>query len=322
MTLDRIYGIINTVVQSYTNSILYTTKKGESTMNAIMNTAINTNHSFHNIHSTKINSNSNYNPNFPNTQISHKIVDLRQYISDHSNYPTNAKSSLKTPNTAVKQNVTPDTIVKQKKPAANGTVNAIQSKEDIQRLKDYFLYKTNNSNNQPKRERNYALVTFGFNTALRASDILNLKISDIFDENNNYRQNIIIREQKTGKKKDLFLNDTLKEALNLYLSTRDNITPDEYLFASSNKKNNYKLDVRSFSRLMKEAGREIGLSERLGSHTCRKTFARQVLSNNPNNPNIIISVSQALNHSSPSVTYRYADITKTEMQMLYESNQI
>ena len=42
----------------------------------------------------------------------------------------------------------------------------IKNQENIQKLKDYFLGK--------ERYRDYTMVTFGLNTALRISDLLSL----------------------------------------------------------------------------------------------------------------------------------------------------
>ena len=52
------------------------------------------------------------------------------------------------------------------------TSQPLKKKEDIQKLKDYFYTK--------KQYRNYALICLGLNTALRISDMLQLKWKDAF----------------------------------------------------------------------------------------------------------------------------------------------
>ena len=54
-----------------------------------------------------------------------------------------------------------------------GTTQQIRDTEDLNRLKNYYLKE------QPNL-RNYALICTGINTALRISDILNLKWDDVY----------------------------------------------------------------------------------------------------------------------------------------------
>ena len=66
-------------------------------------------------------------------------------------------------------------------------VEPLRNKDDISKIED-FLFKTN--------KRNMLIFVFGINTGLRVSDILALNICDVKD-----KQNVIIREKKTGKYK-------------------------------------------------------------------------------------------------------------------------
>ena len=55
--------------------------------------------------------------------------------------------------------------------------------------------------------RNYALIVFGLNSALRISDILGLCWNDVYsDQNHRYREHIAVWEQKTGKENILIVN--------------------------------------------------------------------------------------------------------------------
>ena len=144
------------------------------------------------------------------------------------------------------------------------------------------------------------------------------------DSNHIFRHNVIIREKKTSKKNDVYISSAIKEALTLYLSTRGNYELSEYLFLSGHKKHNKEgmMEVRSYSRLLREAGRVLGLKERLGSHTPRKTGVRMHIQDHPDEPLTAIMMSDMLNHSSLKTTYRYADITKTEREIFLEKNPL
>ena len=65
--------------------------------------------------------------------------------------------------------------------------------------------------------RNYLLIVLGLNTALRISDILALTWDDVFNQTTGtYRTHIRIVEQKTGKVSKIFINQSIKEALDWY----------------------------------------------------------------------------------------------------------
>lgn len=57
-----------------------------------------------------------------------------------------------------------------------GTTQPIRNKNQLKQFVNYYLY----TNPVP---RNYALIVMGLNTALRISDILKLKWSEVYDFN-------------------------------------------------------------------------------------------------------------------------------------------
>ena len=79
----------------------------------------------------------------------------------------------------------------------------IRDKKQLKALSDYYLKKG--------QIRNYALIIMGVYTALRVSDLLGLKWSDVYDEERQlFRTHITITEKKTGKNKTIAIN---KQAL-------------------------------------------------------------------------------------------------------------
>lgn len=220
--------------------------------------------------------------------------------------------------------------IKTKRKSTNGKVNALRTPEQIQMVKDYFLNYDNTvkSNNNSHGIRNYCLVTFGFNTALRASDILMFTIGEVVRNDGTIRDEVAINEKKTGKTKTVYLNSAIKEAIELYLSTLKDYNMDDFLFASNKRKFDettqtyiqQPIGVRAYWRIMNQCGKDLGLDKEninLGTHSPRKTWVRSCLKQHAENPLIRMKVSEALNHSSEKITYTYADITADEEKDLF-----
>ena len=75
----------------------------------------------------------------------------------------------------------------------------IRDKNELKKLADYFLSKG--------QLRNYTLVLMGTYTVLRISDLLQLKWSDVYDEERQaFRTHITIIEKKTKKERTIALN--------------------------------------------------------------------------------------------------------------------
>ena len=69
----------------------------------------------------------------------------------------------------------------------------IRSNDELNLFKEFYL------NNRPN-VRNYALICIGLNSALRISDVLQLRWEDVYDfKNEHFLKHIIIIEKKTNK---------------------------------------------------------------------------------------------------------------------------
>ncbi|GAH24321.1 unnamed protein product [marine sediment metagenome] len=123
-----------------------------------------------------------------------------------------------------------------------------------------------------KNPRDYLLFVFGINSGLRIGDILSLKLADIKNSQGNLKDYLDIKEQKTGKSRKVFFNKQIKEALNHYLKKTGIFDLDQYLFTNERSKKNKPISrVRAY-QLINEWCREVGITDKVGGHTLRKSF--------------------------------------------------
>ena len=122
--------------------------------------------------------------------------------------------------------------------------------------------------------RNYTLVVLGLNTALRISDLLNLRWRSVYDfKKNCFRDHLLIWEHKTGKRNYIAINQNAKNALYLYFMEK-NPDPEEYVF--SKRTNPYKPLSRSQAyRIIKEDASHTTSEEAISCHSLRKTFGSE-----------------------------------------------
>ncbi|MEW5820481.1 MAG: site-specific integrase [Cyanobacteriota bacterium] len=165
-------------------------------------------------------------------------------------------------------------------------VQPIRNKETIECVKNELL-KTG--------YRDYILFVLGINTGLRISDILKLKVISVKDNTH-----ITIKEDKTGKEKRFLININLKQYIDKYIKA---MSENEYLFQSRQGNNKALTRVQAY-RIINQVAKKVGIKERIGTHTLRKTFGYHHYQQFKD----IAILQNIFNHSSPSVTLRYIGI--------------
>lgn len=159
--------------------------------------------------------------------------------------------------------------------------------------------------------RDYCLFTVGINSGLRISDLLNLTVNDVI-EKGKIKDRIRLREKKTNKFKDFPLSDNAKSAIREYLKAR-NYKPNEPLFLS--RKNKGFLLRQQAYKIINDVAKSIGIKDKIGTHTLRKTFGYHAY----NNGYDITLIQKLFNHSTPAITLRYIGITQEELDDVYLS---
>ena len=186
----------------------------------------------------------------------------------------------------------------------------IKKTRDLENFKNYYKEIKPNY-------RNRLLIILGLNTALWISDILSLKWNDTYDfEKKEYKNHIIITEQKTGKMSQIYINSNVLDALKdskEYLEQRNQIiTSNTYLFNHSNK--NVPITRSQAFRIVKEAADYYSISGVISCHSLRKTFGYHAWKQGAS-PALLVTI---FNHSSFNITKRYLGIEQDDKDKIFK----
>lgn len=199
------------------------------------------------------------------------------------------------------------------------TVYPIKTHKDIIAMANWLYEHKNNK---------YVLAfTLGINLGLRANELLDLKMNQVFSPDGSVRliedeedtsDGIDIYQSKTKKHRTVFLNAACKDALEWAFPIKGAyLHSEEYLFPS---REGGAIQVGTFRKVLKEAAAACGLKQNIGTHTCRKTWGWHQYKYNSEKVNLDITMLQrAFGHSSPEVTLRYLGITDEEDKALYKN---
>jgi site-specific recombinase XerD len=160
-------------------------------------------------------------------------------------------------------------------------------------------------------DRNFRDLLFfvaWINFALRVTDLLNLKVKDLF-EHGDVVEFFDLVEKKTKKKNRIYITDSVKKVLKEYIAKYPYIiiNPENYLFFTKNWKSNF--GRRWALEIMNKLTSKVGLRWNFWTHTLRKTWWYHARQNN-----VSLSIIQnKLNHSNIKTTELYLWITTEEV---------
>ena len=157
--------------------------------------------------------------------------------------------------------------------------------------------------------RNRALATTGLKTSLRVSELLALRVGDVFDtQTGRFKPRIyLFRRNLKGKKsgRSIPLNKVAAFALGRWfvaLRRKGVLQPELPVFLSRQGGVPRPIDRSVAFRLMKAAARKAGLADGIGTHTWRKTAARRAYEASGHD---LIAVSRMLGHRSVLTAIAY-----------------
>ena len=112
--------------------------------------------------------------------------------------------------------------------------------------------------------RNYCIITFFLNCALRLSELVSLNVEQIDSD----KVSVI---GKGDKQRQIYLNPAAKKAVYNWLSVRENYEPkDNVLFVS---KRGTRMNVRTVQEMVAKVVKSAGLSDDITPHKLRHTAA-------------------------------------------------
>ena len=163
------------------------------------------------------------------------------------------------------------------------------------------------------RYRDLILFIVGINTALRISDLLGLRIGDFVDERRRIKPRFWIRERKHGKRHEVIVNDSIREALKEYFEAYRDIASDPSHFLFFNPKTNTYLQPIKRGQAWKFVSsicRQVGLRGNFGTHSLRKTWGYHARLQGVD----LALIMHKLNHASLAYTKRYLGITDDKLE--------
>jgi integrase len=158
--------------------------------------------------------------------------------------------------------------------------------------------------------RNRALAITGLKTSLRVSELLALKVEDVFDPTTGrFKSRIyLVRQTLKGRKsgRSIPLNKTAAFALGRwFVALRKNgvpLRPELPVFVSRQGGKSRAIDRSVAFRVMRAAARKGGLEDGIGTHSWRKTAARRAYEASGHD---LLAVSRILGHTSVLTTVAY-----------------
>lgn len=188
--------------------------------------------------------------------------------------------------------------------------------DDVKKLFDYF-----EENELWQYQLMFSLQIF---MGRRAGDTLALKWKDFLNpDTGTFYDNTEIQEQKTGKIATPKIAEPCKNFIMSYIE-HTGISPSEnnyenpiFLQTSGNYKGRV-VQVDSYRKILKKAGKAVGISYNIGTHSARKFFGMMCMNLHPNDPRRMEVVQKIFNHSSAKITLRYVGLEKEYIDQYYD----
>ncbi len=166
----------------------------------------------------------------------------------------------------------------------------------VQPIRDPDLVHAIANDLKANNERDYVMYQIGINTGLRISDILKLRVRDIHK-----KTHIIIRATKTGKETMIFINSTLKKAVEDYVNNYK-LDLSNYLIQNKYKKHKNISRVQAY-KILNKVSKKYKLFN-IGTHTLRKTFGYHFYMQTKD----VALLQKILGHDNEKDTLRYIGI--------------
>ncbi len=162
--------------------------------------------------------------------------------------------------------------------------------------------------------KNLLLIEHWINSALRISDLLTLKVWDVYELDWTVKEYYLIKEKKTKKNTKIHITEKVKATLKLYREQYSWVVSksSNYVFfqSRSNSKGDKPISRQQGRKIITKVCRLVWLPWNYGGHTLRKTRGYQARMKWITLP----VIQEKLRHSNLAVTKRYLGITDDEVR--------
>ena len=178
----------------------------------------------------------------------------------------------------------------------------------------YKIFDENRNRTDLMMLRDEAIVEVLYFTGIRASELVNLKVSDVFLEDR-----ILKVIGKGNKERIVPFTEQCRDTIKEYVSKlRNNLVaraeiPSEYLFLN---KNGGQLTTRGLELILSEMEKKLGLNYGLHPHVFRHSFATHLLEAGMD----IRLIQELLGHDSINATQVYTHLAEKSMQEIYKKS--
>lgn len=203
--------------------------------------------------------------------------------------------------------------------------------EDIKNMMDYFKMKG--------MWHWYLVFNFGLLLGRRVSDTLSFKWSDFYYENGRMKDEIEIKEQKTGKVTRPYVCGACKQALQLYID-KTGVDPmenyNDFIITTEQKsqllenKEEYteeewnglfwkatQSQAAAYRKQFKIAADACGIQYPVSTHSTRKTFGYWSVKLHPYDVTTVDKLQGIFSHSNRNTTLHYIGISREDEKKLY-----
>lgn len=177
------------------------------------------------------------------------------------------------------------------------TVDALRDLEQINAMKNHLMEHS---------YRDYLLFVVGINTGLRISELLLIKVKELFNGDGEMKDFYHYSELESERRKSVYLNKRVKEAVNSYL---DQVNSEQQIYLFQSRKFKQPITRQQAYRIIHDAAVKVGVEGKIGTNSLAKTFGYHAFKQGVS----IALLQKHFNHSTPSETLKFLGITKEDL---------
>lgn len=164
-------------------------------------------------------------------------------------------------------------------------------------------------------KRNYALIQLMLQSGMRIGEVVQLQKHDlVLQERSGY---VKVVDGKGHKFREIPLNAAVRNALNKYFETREDMSPEDRVFIG---KRGTPQTIRGIQKILQSVARRANITRiPVSAHTLRHTFATNYLNANPG---ALVALATLLGHDSLNTTAIYTRASREDLSESVEKSDL